>query len=410
MTRDHVPPHDLDAERAVIGAMLLSRDAVRNVLGIVTPADFYKPIHQHIVEAIRVFNSTGEVIDVVAIADTLRANGLEVDYSTMLEIQNAVPSISNAERYAQIVRDHSVRRGIIMLAAELTESAYRLDEPGAIVDMAKGRLAETALTASKDDPFEQLVTFQEFVRAQREKPRDWAIRGFIGRGERLLIVAPEGAGKGTLMRQIAIAVGGGLHPFTQAQCDPQPALYLDLENPAEAVAHQAELSLNGAARMLSEHVDAWILHREAGCDLRKTADQVYLERAMQLVRPVVLCIGPIYKAARKRPTEQWEDATLDLFAFLDEIRTRFNCALIMEHHAPKGAGVRELVPFGSSAWLRWPDYGMRLEPQATDRQNVPTSLKVGAFRGSRLHVDWPDTLVRGGLNNLPWLAGPPQPR
>ena len=409
---NRLPPHDLDAEQAAIGAMLLSRDALRDVLAILAPGDFYKASHQVMYATIVSMRAEGQVIDAVTVADELREHeaGQTPWIQQLLEAQTACPSISFAEQYAKIVAAHSMRRGLIQFAAELTDSAYDNGEPYEILDKAHARLTEVSLRAAIDNPLDSLTTFPEFVQQARSKPRDWAIPGFIGRGERLLLVAPEGAGKGTLMRQISIAVGGGLHPFTMRQIEAKPTLYLDLENPAEAIAHQAELSLQGARQMLQEPSDAWIIHREAGMDLRTSAAQVYLERAMQFVKPAVLCIGPIYKAARKRPNEHWEDATLDLFVFLDEIRTRFNCALIMEHHAPKGAGIRELVPFGSSAWLRWPDYGMRLEPREVDRQGVPTRLDVGTFRGSRLQVDWPDSLVRGGLKNLPWTAGPTRPR
>ncbi|MEY4373558.1 MAG: replicative helicase, partial [Actinomycetota bacterium] len=72
-----VPPHNLDAEESVLGALLLSRDAVNAVaeLGL-SPDEFYKPAHQHVYEAMRALSAAGQPIDVVTVADELRRAGL----------------------------------------------------------------------------------------------------------------------------------------------------------------------------------------------------------------------------------------------------------------------------------------------------------------------------------------------
>jgi replicative DNA helicase len=408
MNRDRLPPHDLDAERAVIGAMLLAAPSIAgDVFGALVPGDFYNPRHQLIYATMMAQRADGHPIDAVTLSAELRtSSGADVEWlPLLLEAQNSCPSISLAGRYAAVVAEHARRRQIITLASEITERAYALDDASDIIDHAKGRLGEAALRSGGVDVLDNLTTFSEFVmRHQNVKP-DWAIPNVLARAERLLIVAPEGMGKAVLMRQIAIAIGGGVHPFTQAKCPQLTTLYVDLENPARTVAHQAELTFRGGRRLLDGANDAWLLHEEAGLDLRTTSAQIYLEKAMQFVQPAILCIGPIYKAARKRANENWSDATLDLLAVLDDLRTRFNCALVMEHHAPKGtAGSRDLVPFGASEWLRWPDYGIRLEPEQTERSGQASQLVVGTFRGSRMEVSWPDVFVRGGDHNLPWVG------
>lgn len=405
-TSTRLPPHDLDAERALLGGMLLSIEAAQAGFSLLTPIDFYHPRHQQVFALMVAHRGDGQSIEAVTIAADLKSLEPGIEWlPLLLECQNACPAISLAPRYAAIVADHSRRRQIIALAADVTDQAYGLADPGDIMDRAKTRLTETAIQSDMNFVLDDLTTFQEFVSREHAKPVDWAIPNVLTRDERLLIVAPEGAGKGVLIRQMAIALGGGVHPFTQRPCPPLPTLYLDLENPARTVAHQANLSLNGGRRILDENNDSWILHRPAGIDLRTTAAQVYLEKALQFVQPAVLCIGPVYKAARKQRNENWEDATLELFAVLDDLRTRFHCALILEHHAPKGStGMRELMPFGSSAWLRWPDYGVRLEPDGIDRNGNPVRLNVGTFRGSRMEVTWPDYFTLGGSENLPWTG------
>src|SRR4026207_1564568 len=72
-----VPPHNLDAEESLLGALLLSREVVGNVAELGLQVDhFYKPAHQHVSAAIRGLMSTGQPIDVVTVADDLRKAGL----------------------------------------------------------------------------------------------------------------------------------------------------------------------------------------------------------------------------------------------------------------------------------------------------------------------------------------------
>src|SRR5215813_9373841 len=72
-----VPPHNLDAEASLLGALLLSKDALTAVTETgITSSDFYKPAHQHVYEAVRVLAVSGEPVDVVTVAEELRRNDL----------------------------------------------------------------------------------------------------------------------------------------------------------------------------------------------------------------------------------------------------------------------------------------------------------------------------------------------
>ena len=72
-----VPPHNLEAEESVLGALLLSREAIGTVseLGL-TPEDFYRPAHRHIYDAVRSLYASAGPVDVVTVADELRRHGL----------------------------------------------------------------------------------------------------------------------------------------------------------------------------------------------------------------------------------------------------------------------------------------------------------------------------------------------
>jgi replicative DNA helicase len=144
-----VPPHNLSAEESLLGALLLSREAVGQVaeLGVLVE-HFYKPAHQHVYAAIRGLMSTGEPIDVITVADELRRNDLleEIGGTALLvELQNATPAISNAGRYARIVQDTALLRRMISVAGEIAEIAYNEpDDVNKALDEAETKVFEVA--------------------------------------------------------------------------------------------------------------------------------------------------------------------------------------------------------------------------------------------------------------------------
>lgn len=144
-----VPPHNLNAEESLLGALLLSRDVVDQIgeLGVMVE-HFYKPGHQHIYAAIRGLMATGQPVDAVTVADELRRNGLLDEIGgpqTLLELQNATPAISNASRYAKIVQDTAMLRKLIGVASEIAEIAYlEPDDVTKALDEAETKVFEVA--------------------------------------------------------------------------------------------------------------------------------------------------------------------------------------------------------------------------------------------------------------------------
>ena len=213
-------------------------------------------------------------------------------------------------------------------------------------------------------------------------------------------MAPEGVGKSELARQVVTCAAYGLHPFTVDPIPAVPALLVDLENPRELVRRRlgtlAETA-HRAAKGDREPLTLW--HRPGGIDLRRRSDRVAFEDVLRRRRPKLVAFGPVYKSYTRTGRESDEQVAAEVQAILDDLRTRYSFALILEHHAPGASGgVRDLRPFGSSLWLRWPEYGIKLTP---DRER-PGSLTVGRWRGDRSEAAWPDRLDRSDL--WPWCG------
>lgn len=143
-----LPPQSPDAEISVLGAMLLSSDAVAKGLEVLRPEDFYQEVHQLIFSAmVELFNQTRPV-DVVTTVEQLRQRGqLEQvgGLAYLMELANMVPTAAHLEHYAEVVRSSSVLRQIIGVATELVTSAYRADKsPGDVLDQAQAALFQLA--------------------------------------------------------------------------------------------------------------------------------------------------------------------------------------------------------------------------------------------------------------------------
>ena len=126
-----VPPHDLDAERAVIGAMLVSETAVAAVAERLAAEDFYSEVHRIIYGAMMRLYSRGEPIDQLTLTNELRSvNEFERigGRAYVFQIVESVPTAANAGRYADIVRGKALLRAIIDVGSRITEDAFREPE------------------------------------------------------------------------------------------------------------------------------------------------------------------------------------------------------------------------------------------------------------------------------------------
>jgi replicative DNA helicase len=140
------PPHDLAAEQSVLGAMLLSREAISSAMEQTRAEDFYKPAHGHVFEAISNLYGEGEPVDAVTVADELRRAGLLEAIGgqpVLIDLLAATPSTGNAGRYGRIVSDHALLRRLIGAANEIADMGYDIpDDVHGAIDRAESMVFE----------------------------------------------------------------------------------------------------------------------------------------------------------------------------------------------------------------------------------------------------------------------------
>ncbi len=128
-----LPPQNIEAEQAVLGAMLISADAVSEAAEGLEPEDFYRRGHQQIFEAMRTLYENGQPVDVVTTTAALQSKPgvLEslggTDY--LINLAAAMPTALHIEHYAGIVREKSLLRQIISVTHELGTACYQAEQP-----------------------------------------------------------------------------------------------------------------------------------------------------------------------------------------------------------------------------------------------------------------------------------------
>ena len=158
---DRTPPQDLVAEQCVLGAMLLSKDAIADVVEVLRPGDFYRPAHQTVYDTVLDLYGRGEPADPVTIAAELTRDGAlaKVGGAPYLHTLIAsVPTAANAAYYAEIVRERAILRRLVEAGTKVVQLGYGaaggmggdVDE---VVDRAQQAVYEVTERRTSEDYF-----------------------------------------------------------------------------------------------------------------------------------------------------------------------------------------------------------------------------------------------------------------
>ena len=214
-------PHDDVAEQSVLGGMLLSKDAIADVVESLRASDFYKPAHETIYEAILSLYGHGSPADAITVADELKKRGelTRVGGASYIHTLIAsVPTAANAQYYAEIVKEHAIMRRLIEAGTKIAQLGYANEtEVDALVDQAQAEIYAVTDGNAKED----YVSFSEALEATMREidansnrpdgvygvPTDFIeldeLTGGLQGGQMIVIAARPGVGKSTLALDIA---------------------------------------------------------------------------------------------------------------------------------------------------------------------------------------------------------------
>src|SRR3954447_5113334 len=145
---DRLPPQNMEAEQAVLGAIFLEPSSLTLASEMLIPEDFYRGAHQRIFNAMLKLNDKGEAIDLVTVTEELAATKLLEDVggiSYLSELAGSVPTAANIEYYAKIVEEKSLLRRLIRTATSIAQDSYtREDEVDALLGEAEKSILEVS--------------------------------------------------------------------------------------------------------------------------------------------------------------------------------------------------------------------------------------------------------------------------
>ena len=159
---DRTPPQDIAAEQSALGGMLLSKDAIADVVEVLRPTDFYRPAHQLIYDAVLDLYARGEPADAVTVSAELTRPGqlARVGGAPYLHtLISTVPTAANAGYYAQIVAEKAVLRRLVTAGTRIAQMGYETADGGSgivgsvddVVDRAQAEIYDVTERRTSED-------------------------------------------------------------------------------------------------------------------------------------------------------------------------------------------------------------------------------------------------------------------
>jgi len=240
-----VPPSVIEAEESLIGAMLLSAEAVSIAYESVQAEDFYRPLHGQIFGAIIDLAHAGEPVDYVTVQAKLQERGaLAVELSVLSSLQINTPSAANAQHYADLVREKAQQRRLISVAGEIVDDAYvATDDVIGLIDEAERKINAIGDDRKIDSvsPLQRLLLSEADILEQRGETRgqlngletgykslDAILQG-LQKSSMTIVGARPATGKTAFALGILIHVGAVVN---------RPALFFSLEMSRQELAER----------------------------------------------------------------------------------------------------------------------------------------------------------------------------
>ena len=220
-TSERTLPHSLDAEKSVLGAVLIHNEAFNYAAELITARDFFRDAHRRIFEKMEQLAERGDAIDLVTLKEELIRSGDLEDAggpAYLASLVDGVPRSTNVEHYARIVKEKSALRSLILASQQISSRAYEAeDDPNIILDEAEqaifaiaedrariGFLSMRDIVSESLPKIEQLFEQKKLITgvATGFTDLDQMTRG-LQAGDLVIIAARPSMGKTSLVMNIA---------------------------------------------------------------------------------------------------------------------------------------------------------------------------------------------------------------
>jgi len=177
---ERTPPQDIPAEQSVLGGMLLSKEAIADVVEVLRPTDFYRPTHQLVYDAILDLYGRGEPVDAVTVSAELTRLGTigKVGGGPYLHtLISAVPTAANAGYYAAIVRERAMLRRLVEAGTRIVQLGYGVAAAGGDADDAVDRAQAAVYEVSERRTSEDYLVLEHLLQPALDEIESIGNRG-----------------------------------------------------------------------------------------------------------------------------------------------------------------------------------------------------------------------------------------
>jgi DnaB-like helicase N terminal domain/AAA domain len=342
---DRQPPRDLDAEKGVLGSVLLKPEILSEIAAILRPRDFYDEAHEKLFATMRTIDAAGQRVDLTLLANRLHAAN---DFDSiggagyLTELSRSVPDAANAKHYAGIVREKAGLRRIILGASEALRGAYSELPVGDVEGQLRGTLEDLPAREALPSSISTLI-------AENPNLAEPIIDGIARCGETINIIAPPKVGKSWLAYQLALTVAIGGDWLGRFECKPGRVLLIDNELHPATLAHRIPSSAYAVGVRQDDYSD-----RLDVLSLRGRLTDLYgIARALEKIEPgryVLIILDALYRALPDGMGENDNASMAALFNLIDRLTQRLCCAWLNIHHSSKGEqGQKSIVDVGAGA-------------------------------------------------------------
>lgn len=263
-----VPPQDRDAEESILGAAMISPNAIDACRNIIGGEDFFFESHARIWQAILWLHDHHEPVDPITLADRLDETGKLDDVGGRVrlhELAALVPASANAAHYARIVHETALLRGLIRAGGEIARLGWdRPDDTRALLEQARIIVEEATAQPLHEQTPPEAIAGGSFVFDEPDTLdaiRLWGDDTRIGwaAGEGLMLAGPDGVGKTTLGQQLALARAGLRTEILgmPVNADERRVLYIAADRPRQAARSLRRMLHPDQRQLLDERMTVW---------------------------------------------------------------------------------------------------------------------------------------------------------
>jgi replicative DNA helicase len=379
-------PHNGDAERAILGSIILDNSLVNQAIELLRSDDFYVRAHQFVFRAMLSLSERGGEINPILLGEELKREGaLEQTggVSFISELTYGLPHFTNVAAYAKVVKDKSLMRQLVKVANKITSEALEEeDEALSVLDRCKEHFTSLCdqYIQSESTATPLITSFSDFMRLDFNDGEEVAFHA--RRGELVLVQSVTNHGKSTLIRNAAISLAtGGKFPPVIEFAAPCRVLLLNFEGAGGWFQSDLRLMTRGLTEPEISLLRENFFPVHAPCI---EGEPISLSRHMGIMKSAarraggvdVLVIDTLSAAFSIRNENDNAEVANHVMKPLVKLARQLNCLVILVHHVGKAkaeeGSTREQAHRGrgASAWGDFSTSIFNLDADPHDKERV----------------------------------------